>query len=138
MPRVKLEPTSIRYSTQTSTCEKGQWQPALALLCRMLGMKLESTILICYRTRISACEKVQRRTALALLCEMLGVRLEPIIRYSAWISACVMGQWQPALALPCNALWAELEPTSTTAPGPELVMRGSCRQLLGCSARRWE
>ena len=47
---------------------------SLALLCRMLGMKLEAAILICYRARISACERGQRRTALALLCEMLGVR----------------------------------------------------------------
>ena len=41
MLRVKLEPTIIRYSTQISTCEEGQWQLALVLPCEAPWAKLE-------------------------------------------------------------------------------------------------
>ena len=57
-----------------SACEKVQWQPALALLCEMVGVRLEPINLTCYSTLISACEKKgqgQRQPAPAPL------RLEP-------------------------------------------------------------
>ena len=46
---------SIRYSTQTSACEKGQRQPPQAPLCEMLEAKLEPTTR--HSTHSSACEK---------------------------------------------------------------------------------
>ena len=47
----------LRYSTLISACEKGQWQPALALLCEMLGVMREP--ILHYSTRTRACEKGQ-------------------------------------------------------------------------------
>ena len=61
---------AVRHNTRTSACEKGQWQPARALLCEMLGVTLEPTI-IGYSTQLSACEKEQWQPALALRCHRL-------------------------------------------------------------------
>ena len=47
-----------RYSVWRASCKRGQWQPGLALLCEMLGVKLE-LIILRYNTQISACEKGQ-------------------------------------------------------------------------------
>ena len=58
---VTLEPTLSR------ACQKGQWLPALVLLCQMLEAKLEPSIR--YSIRTCACEKGRRQPAQAPLCE---------------------------------------------------------------------
>ena len=68
MPGVKLEPIA---------CEKGQRQPAQALLCEKSGTRPAPTAR--HVTLIRACPKGQWQSALALLCETLGATLKSII-----------------------------------------------------------
>ena len=63
----------------------------MALLCEMLGVRLEP--IIRYSARISACENEQWQPALTLLCGTLGVMLAPIIHCSTRTRACEKGQW---------------------------------------------
>ena len=107
---VMLEPIHC-YSIWTGPCKKGQWQTGSALLCEMLRVKLEPTIIHRYSIWTGPCEKGLWQTGSALLGEMLRGKLEPTsIRYSTRISACEKGQWQPALALLSEMLGVKVEP----------------------------
>ena len=62
----KLEPTL------SHGCQKGQWLPALVLLCQMLEVRLEPIIRCSIRT--SAREKGQWQPTQPLLCEILRAK----------------------------------------------------------------
>ncbi|CAE7384823.1 EMB2654 [Symbiodinium sp. CCMP2592] len=102
MPKAKIAPNAISYTSAMGACEKGgQWLWALELFSQLCSSKFSPNA-ISHSCALSACQSgAQWQRALVLFSEMFLTQLSPdVVSYSAALAACARGgRWRLAIHL---------------------------------------